>query len=243
MPMSPRLLRPLASSGFDPRKLSGLGLWVDFSDTASVTLDENSKISAVLDKSGNARNGSQTTSALRLGVSTLNGRQCADNGSATNSLGINWAAGSNVSNWRHFFMAATWDGGGSTFGVNSFFSSTAASGTASGGVVITQNGTNAFQANAFFGGTSGVLSEWRYNNGTYTNSDRTFAYFAGETFVFDHKALANMGVNGWQIGTDRVFANRGWRGRVGEVISYERSLSDSEAASVNLYLMKKWGVA
>ena len=50
-----------------------------------------------------------------------------------------------------------------------------------------------------------------------------------------------MGVNGWQIGNDRSVSNRGWRGRIGEVIVYERSLSATEAASVNRYLMQKWG--
>ena len=242
MPMSPRLLRPVARSGFDPRKLSGLGLWVDFSDTASVTLDENNKISAVSDKSGNGRNGSQTTSALRLGVSTLNGRQCANNGTATNSLAVQWAAGGNTSNWRHYFIAGTWDGGGTTFGVLSFFSSTAISGTSSGGLAISQTGTNTFQSNAFFGGTApGNLSQWRWNQGTLTNSDRVFPYFAGATFVLEHERLQDMGVNGWQIGNDRSVSNRGWRGRIGEVIVYERSLSATEAASVNRYLMQKWG--
>jgi hypothetical protein len=62
MPMSPRLLRPRASGGFDPRSISGLALWLDAADSASVTLNSGN-VSEWRDKSGGGRHFSQSTAA------------------------------------------------------------------------------------------------------------------------------------------------------------------------------------
>jgi hypothetical protein len=55
MPMSPRLLRPRAAGGFDPRTVAGLEAWWDGADSASVTLDSG-RVSVWADKSGKGRN-------------------------------------------------------------------------------------------------------------------------------------------------------------------------------------------
>jgi hypothetical protein len=71
--MSPRLLRPRASGGFDPRSITGLALWLDASDTATL-FDANTGGSAVAadggvgrweDKSGNGRHATQDTANNR----------------------------------------------------------------------------------------------------------------------------------------------------------------------------------
>jgi hypothetical protein len=85
MPMSPRLLRPLAS-GFDPRKIANLAVWLDFSDTS--TLFQNSDgttpataasdpVGYVADKSGAGRNATQSTANNRPTItsSTFNGKR------------------------------------------------------------------------------------------------------------------------------------------------------------------------
>lgn len=84
MAMNPRLLRPTAS-GFSPRQIASLHLWLDGADPASVTLDANTLVSEWRDKSGNSRHCQQTTAgdrpayisaaqggrnALRFGAST-----------------------------------------------------------------------------------------------------------------------------------------------------------------------------
>jgi hypothetical protein len=236
--MSPRLLRPLAT-GFNPRSISGLALWIDFADTASVTLDVNSKISDVLDKSGNGLHGTQGTSGNRLGVSTLNGRQCADNGTSSNTFRITYARGANTDNWRDGFVAAVWDGGGSTFpSFNSFFSAAAATGTA-GGAMLNGNSGSA----DLLGGTNwhGSAASTRLNNTFVSGGGITAFPDITSTFVFQGTSNASMGVDGWQIGTDRSGAGRGWRGRTGEVIIFNRVLSASEGLKVRRYLAAKWG--
>ena len=84
MPMNPKLLRPKAS-GFNPRRISGLAVWLDASDGA--TLFQNSDgtvpatatsdpIGAWMDKSGNQRTLTQPIANNRPSHTTqaLNGR-------------------------------------------------------------------------------------------------------------------------------------------------------------------------
>lgn len=77
MSMSPRLLRPRAT-GFDPRSISGLELWLDFSDSSTVTLS-GSTISQVNDKSGKGWAAVQATGANQptLTTNAINGRSVA----------------------------------------------------------------------------------------------------------------------------------------------------------------------
>jgi hypothetical protein len=62
MPMNPRLLRPTAGTGFDPRKIVGLEAWWDASDASTITLN-GSNVSEWRDKSGKGRHASQVTGA------------------------------------------------------------------------------------------------------------------------------------------------------------------------------------
>jgi hypothetical protein len=58
-PMSPRTLRPRAS-GFDPRSISGLKIWLDAANTSSMTFN-GSTVSQVNDLSGNGFHATQGT--------------------------------------------------------------------------------------------------------------------------------------------------------------------------------------
>jgi len=59
MPMSPRLLRPRAT-GFNPKSISGLKLWLDVANTSSLTFN-GSTVSQVNDLSGNGFHATQGT--------------------------------------------------------------------------------------------------------------------------------------------------------------------------------------
>jgi hypothetical protein len=61
MAMSPRLLRPRAT-GFNPKSIPGLALWLDGSSASSVTLN-GSTVSQWNDLSGNGRHATQATAA------------------------------------------------------------------------------------------------------------------------------------------------------------------------------------
>jgi hypothetical protein len=64
--------------GFDPRSISGLELWLDFTDASTLTTS-GSQISSANDKSGKGRIASQTTANNRpvLVSSAINGRSVA----------------------------------------------------------------------------------------------------------------------------------------------------------------------
>jgi hypothetical protein len=72
--MSPRLLRPRAT-GFNPKSIAGLAVWLDAGAPASLTFN-GSTISQINDQSGNARNGTQATAARQPSYSATdaNGR-------------------------------------------------------------------------------------------------------------------------------------------------------------------------
>lgn len=59
MPMSPRLLRTRAT-GFNPKSISGLKLWLDVANTSSLTFN-GSTVSQVNDLSGNGFHATQST--------------------------------------------------------------------------------------------------------------------------------------------------------------------------------------
>lgn len=76
MGMNPRLLRPRAT-GFDPRTIPGLALWLDGADASSVTLN-GTNVSQWRDKSNNLRHFSQSTSGAQPAYTAAgqNGRNC-----------------------------------------------------------------------------------------------------------------------------------------------------------------------
>lgn len=76
MAMSPRLLRPRAS-GFTPKSISGLYLWLDGADSSSVTLNSGN-VSQWRDLSGGGRHFSQATSGAQPAYTSAgqNGKNC-----------------------------------------------------------------------------------------------------------------------------------------------------------------------
>jgi hypothetical protein len=72
--MNPRLMRPLAT-GFNPKSLSGLSLWLDGADSSTITLN-GTAVSQWSDKSGNSRNATQGTALNQPTTATVNGKGC-----------------------------------------------------------------------------------------------------------------------------------------------------------------------
>jgi len=245
MGMNPRLLRPLAT-GFSLRSIAGLNLWVDFSDTGTVTLDGSDNISNVTDKSGSGYNGLQGTPPNRPGgKSTLNGLRCADWGTSSNVFSLEYTHGSIALNFQDGYIAAVWDGGGSTFptfnGLVSSISS-AAGNTLGGALWLGSSGTaDLFAGAAWHTNTlSGTVTQ--INNTSAANGGTLAAFPAiTSTFVTRGYSVAAITLGGWRIGTDRTFAGRGWRGRIGEVAFFNRVLSAEESLRVRQYLATKWG--
>jgi hypothetical protein len=246
MPMSPRLLRPRAASGFDPRRIAGIEAWWDFSDTSTLTIDTG--ISAVADKSGNGRTASQTTGANQpLSVANqLNGLAVADFAVSGNRL-----ATANIANdlaaFSSFvvFRARTY--GGASFGrlwtrndnqrgvwVDDFGLNNRRSVVAQGAIGhTTPNGS--VQSNT-----------WYYHTATSTggNSPTVAANINGASVAltaaagsYNTQSVANQP---FVIG-NRSAGDRTFDGFIGEVLIYGRALTASEISAIEQYIARKWG--
>lgn len=98
MPMSPRLLRPRAGGAFTPKSISGLYLWLDASNSSSVTLN-GGNVSQWNDLSGGGRHFAQANAGGQpaYALAGQNGKNCLT------FTGSQWMVSSlPSSNWEFF---------------------------------------------------------------------------------------------------------------------------------------------
>jgi hypothetical protein len=244
--MNPRLLRPTAS-GFNPKALPGLLLWLDASDESTITTDTG--VSEWRDKSGLGQFLTQSSG----------GNQPAY---LTNGIGVQRALGFTASS-SHFMrgtfahsltgitvlVAQTME---STAGINgrSFslsvsgrqddFSGTGhlcpslRSGSAQqvgcqhdGGLRVARDVTYGVPFIQCVQHTGSVLSN-RVNNGAEATHSASFA-----------PTMSNMMLS--------TFSNTGaaggfWTGRIAEVLVYSRAISAAERLAAHRYLAGKYGI-
>lgn len=222
-----------------PTDISGLQLWLDFSDTSSITLS-GSKISQINDKSGNGFHGAQSTDANRPEQSTVNGLNCGDWGSTENSKGLLYQPGGTANNWREFAIVGVWDGGGSTFpSFNGLFTGSDTTGTQSGVGLIGQNAQATWYE---INGADPEFNAW-VTTVVLNGTDTTTAFDTIKSvFCLQARRSSNVGVNGYMLGSDRNVSFRGWRGRICEVVAYNAELSSDNRTLLRGYLNAKWGV-
>jgi hypothetical protein len=249
--MSPRLLRPVAS-GFNPKTIAGLAVWLDASADSSLTFN-GTTVSEWRDLSGNGRHFLQATAGSQPGTSTLNGRR------VLTTSGSSFMVGNSNS------LTALTDVPGATVLMAASF------GTANNtNLLFWSNGANAQQGrvlvgrNGVFGGNFGVggrrldadsFSGIGYAAGTgsevytalvdYANADAFF--FAGGSQQASTTSFLTAGnsSNTNSLGA-ALFAN-GIGGTVptatlGEALIYSRALTTSERQKVERYLGRKWGL-
>lgn len=254
--MSPRLLRPraAAATGFTPRSIADLGLWLDASATSSLTLNGNN-VSEWRDLSGNARHYSQSSaSAQPSGTAmTHNGLRVIDfdasNGQQLLGNAASLAATRNVSGLTVFAACkfdATIDpqprplvffqGGGAgtrfAFGVVNVPSLYGRRLDADSVVFVSApdfiTNPSVFTAIADYANSDAFL----YSGGSLLASNTSFQT-NGNTSDTDSLASA--------IGSNAGATNV-WDGWAGEIVVYRRALSVSERQSVERYLGAKWGI-
>ena len=86
MAMNQKLLRP-GASGFNPKSIAGLSLWLDASDSSTITLNGATAVSEWRDKSGNGYAVSQATANNQPALTgTIRGRACIDFDGANDHL-------------------------------------------------------------------------------------------------------------------------------------------------------------
>jgi hypothetical protein len=236
--MSPRLLRPLAS-GFNPKSIAGLQLWLDAADASTISIDTG--VSQWRDKSATGSVWAQAVGNEQpaTGTATMNGRNVLvfdgsnDSLSATTPLSTSMPLTMFV---VQRIVAIT------SFGM------TYTSGTSGGHFDIRQSGS--------FGRLE-VLANATQVAGTNATTDRTgnndilsvrFPDTGTNSVFLNGTALsAGPGTTARPVLTGTHYIGRRSDGfyaniRVAEILAYSTLLTDTQRKTVESYLGKKWGI-
>jgi len=258
MPMNPRLLRPTAPGGFDPRRLAGLAAWFDTTDSTKRTIDTG--VTTWVDKSANAYTLTQGTGTAQPTLSTLNGVQAfAYNGAAAQHLAGTdsglvalGTSGSNaVPNLTVFYVASfssiadvrpvCW---GRSTTVNPFLCMTHPISSP----IEAWRPTYRTDANVQASGNSAaglIASNTAYVVGTTLSSAGFIGRANGSQVV-----SASLPTGDTQITSDRFAVGGLLRtnfalavtGTIGDVVIFNRVLSASEISTVERWLGRKFGI-
>jgi hypothetical protein len=255
MAMSPRLLRPRTTTGFNPKMLSGLAVWYDGADASTFTLN-GSNVSQWDDKSGNNRHGVQATAGSQPAYGTWSaGKRSLDNSDfRTGFLSVSSGLGM-TRNIGAFCISAAIRVAAASNGQLVFLATTPVAGSRIR-LAVNENvgGTGGFSAlgrrldadaiAGTIGGTSPVpfadyivTGVWDfanatariYSNGTLLNSNTSFQT-AGNTSDTNAGAVQIMGLGAF------------FYGQMGELVAYTTLPSDAARIRLERYLGRKWGV-
>lgn len=231
MPMNPRLLRPTAATGFNPKKIAGLVAWWDWSDASTVTLN-GSNISETADKSGNGHTLVQPVAASQPPYTgTINGKKARGEGSLYNNTTFS------VSQPNTFFFA------GQVTTLHPSGSRRLFDNTISGArQTVTLFNTGEV---AMFGGTflfvpgSGVVGSGdRFVSAHTFSGASSRVRLNGTTITTGNPGTNNLAAIA--IGAQNTTSVEPFPGLIGECLMYG-SLSIAEIQSIEAYLKKKWG--
>jgi hypothetical protein len=256
--MNPRLLRPLAT-GFNPKSIANLGLWLDASVTSSLTLNGNT-VSQWSDLSGNGRHAVMATAAVQPDATTRtqNGLRVLDfdgskgmfvhsaSGGVTNLTGA--AIARNVPGVTIIAACAFDTSSGTQFLFNAN-TNTQASRSAivlTGGNILA--GGRRLNADAF------ASVQYAHNSNANIISG-VLDYANSDAFIYQNGALQNSSssfqTDGNSQNGDSTSVEVGSTGNgtisrldgfIGELLVFQRALSATERLQVERYLGRKWGI-
>jgi hypothetical protein len=244
MAMNARLLRPLAT-GFDPRRIAGLSVWLDPADSATVSLSSG-EITEIRDKSGNSRHATQTTANSRPTYQTA----------ARNGLNVARFDGTN-----DFLSVATTI----SLGPFSVFAVAVHTTGKFQGLICDRNGTTAgyfgciynnnnFVAVARVGQTSTASNRsvalnavnipvWLSDGMSGTTVTCTIRANGQEDTTARSATALQTNPNALTIGSGGEGTFDVFVGDICEIVIYNRRLALTETQRVERYLARKWGVA
>jgi len=238
MPMNARLLRPL-DTGFNPSKFAGLQLWLDASDSSTITTDTG--VSEWRDKSATKSKFVQTTGNEQpaTGTATMNGRNVILFDGSNDSLSCVTPLATSMPMSFFFVQRIV---AGTNFGMSY------TSGAGSDDFNIRQPGNNG--SLNIVAGNSNVINQttpsrvgvndilaWVVPSGAGTNSTLTRN---GTALTLVGPTLKPVLTSTHRIGcrSDGFYANI----QVAEIIAYSTELTTTQRRTVEAYLGKKWGI-
>lgn len=238
MGMSPRLLRPRASGGFNPKNIAGLQLWLDAADSSTITTGTG--VSQWRDKSATGSVWGQTTANNQpaTGTQTLNGKNVLVFDGSNDSLSavtpLNTTMPLSLFFTTRLVSATDY---GMTYATSANDNINIRLQGNSGVLEIVAGGGTVYSAGTSRVGTNEILS-WIVPAGAGTNS-RLFRNgvelaLSGPTLKPDLTGTHYIGQR-----ADGFHANI-W---VAEMVAYSTELTNEQRAKVEAYLSKKWGIS
>lgn len=252
MPMSHTKLVPVQS--FSPLKVPGLGLWLDASDNATLTMN-SSTVAEIRDKSGNARHFTQGTALNQPGLTTINGRQAfamstsfLTGNAAANNLLRNvsgatsiWVASSSVAGFRVCWLFSIGTGTSARLYSGQTAGFSPGADLLAGGRRLDADSVDPTQWTSASGGAASVrtvLADW-------TNTDLTIrsagAQVAQDLTWLTTGSTSDTASQVARIGADGVGSNA-WAGFFGEILVWPRVLTPSELSYIERGIGRKWGL-
>ena len=238
MGMNQRLLCPRAS-GFDPRTIANLAFWIDPSDASKVT-PNGSTISAIADKTANARVFANSNATTQPAQTILNGRSAvhidATNKWLQSDFTLTHTAQTVVMVCQPNALVPVY--------ARLYSQANAASETPTGGYIpLIRNGNaSPLQMTSY---TNNFLGPVAFTAGTTTvftarHSGSAFTVRANGTAGVAQTHTLNIQFTRQRIGNGFSGLD-GFRGIIGDCLMWTRALTDAELRSVERWLASKWG--
>lgn len=237
MPMNQRLLRPL-QTGFNPNSITGLQLWLDASDSSTISAG----VSEWRDKSSTRSKWTQNTVSEQpqTGTQTINGRNVLvfdgtnDSLSSTTplstSLPLSFFMVQRIASATNFGMSYVAGAGSDDFNIRQSGTTGGLNVVASGFTVINET------SGPSRAGNNDIIS-WLVPSGAGTSSTM---FRNGTQLTLASDTLKPVLTSTHYIGrrSDGFYANI-W---VAEILAYSSLLSTTQRLAVQSYLAKKWGI-
>jgi len=250
MPMNPRLLRPLAT-GFNPRSISGLYVWFDASDSATITTETG--VSVWADKSENGRNATQTTGNNQpTRTVTINGRLALTFDGDNDSLNF---TGASRTDETMLVVARQRDDAADTANTNRMGALLGSNSSSRGHRLRCQYSSGSFQIDSIFTGltigTNRALSTITNNRTGDTAGDvplnvYTIARSASTGIAqFINNQAVGTATTTQALSLDRIgvaVTSEYWIGEICEILLYSRLLTAAERTRATNYLIRRWGI-
>ncbi len=254
MPMNPRLLRPTAS-GFDPRRIEGLSIWMDALSPSSYT-ESSGQITEWRSRVGSLKF-EQTTANNRptlfesssdvqgATAAVINGKQ-AFYFDGTNDVLLGSAQVTGTQ-WAAFGVVRS-DDVAAVRGVFTRDNNANITFVTRGPQFLRHNAAGNVETVAF--SASDVLTSSAGNMASgvaavlhsvqAASTVQSFLNNAGGTAI---SCTQNGSANSVAIGVTRAPSSSFWKGTIGEILLYNRALTTAEQSRVYQYLRSKWGIA
>lgn len=236
MSMNPRLLRPTAS-GFNPKSIAGLRMWMDAADTSTISTETG--VSQWRDKSSTGTVWAQTigNNQPATGTQTMNGKNVLAFDGSNDSLTAVGPLGTSMP--LTFFLVQRIVAG-TSFGMTYTNAlSFNVRQTGAGNVLSILPGQSNTGLNR--GGINDIVSL------VYPSSGNNAFFLNGSAVTMDPIDLTTrptltgthaIGVRRATDGTLAFYANV----RVAEIIAYNAALTAAQRQTVERYLSRKWGI-